>query len=192
MWRKHIPIRPQKELNNKIFITDDHIREALTLIEEKWKDKNTTLIFKLLVYSGIRLEHAWRLLNEFDERKLLIENDVAMYPIESIAKGKKKGYFAFMPADFATQLDEWNSNLSHRTFYVRLGPVKWKPPVDNPVSPIRIRAWFQNFAIEHGVRIEALRFIVGHSPATVGEAHYYNLKKIAKDEYRELLGKFPI
>jgi len=191
LWRKHLPTKSANSRGGKVFITDEHIREALKLIEEKWNDEATTTLYKLLVYSGIRLEHAWRLLTTFDQRLLIIEDDVAMYPIDDLTRGNKRGYFAFMPSDFAETLRKYDI-LKLPSYKDRLAPHRWKPPIDNPVSPIRIRAWFQNFAIEHGVRVEALRFIVGHSPVTVGEAHYYNMKKIAREEYRKLIGKFPI
>ncbi|WP_048086470.1 integrase [Ferroglobus placidus] len=84
------------------------------------------------------------------------------------------------------------SGFTVATYEKRFAPARWNPREDNPTSALGIRAWFQNFAIEHVAKTEALRFIVGHSPATVGEAHYYNLKRIAKEEYVKLIGKFPI
>ncbi|ADC66173.1 SSV1 integrase, C-fragment [Ferroglobus placidus DSM 10642] len=191
IWRKHLPTKTGNKKGEKIFLTDKDVVKCFKLIKEKWNDEVTINLYKLLVFSGIRLEHAYRLLESFDKRKLIIEGKVAMYPIEEITKGHKKGYFAFLPAEFARKLEKYDM-MKLAAYKSRLTPKQWKPPVDSPVSPIRIRAWFQNFAIEHGVKTEALRFIVGHSPATVGEAHYYNLKKIAKEEYKKIVDKFPI
>ena len=60
LWRKHLPTKSANSRGGKVFITDEHIREALKLIEEKWNDEATTTLYKLLVYSGIRLKHAWK------------------------------------------------------------------------------------------------------------------------------------
>uniref|UniRef100_A0A7C3YLY6 Integrase SSV1 C-terminal domain-containing protein n=2 Tax=Geoglobus ahangari TaxID=113653 RepID=A0A7C3YLY6_9EURY len=192
LWRKHMPIKPAYERKKTIFLTNEDIAEAHELIKEKWKDEATEILFKLITFSGIRYEHAYRMLKTFDKRKLIIENDIAYYPIEELTKGKKKGYFAFMPAEFAKKLRKFDDLLNEESYKNRLQPSRWKPPRDNPVSVIRIRSWFQNFAIDNGLRTEAVRFIVGHSPASVGEAHYYNMLKIAKDEYRKIVDKFPI
>ncbi len=191
IWRKHLPTKTGKKRGEKIFLTDKDIGKAYELIKQKWKDEVTEALFKLMVFSGIRLKHAYSLLQTFDRRKMIIEGEIGMYPIEDLTKGTKKGYFAFMPSDFAENLKRYDM-MKLTAYKCRLTPKKWRPPVDNPVSPIRIRAWFQNFAIEHGVKVEAVRFIVGHSPATVGEAHYYNMKKLARDEYKKIIDKFPI
>lgn len=132
------------------------------------------------------------MLEEFDHSRLIIENEVAMYPLDSIGNSNKKVYFAYMPEDFARELKPTTKEINYYAIKSRLTPKVWKPPVDIPISPVRIRTWFQNFAIEHGLKTEAVRFIVGHSPITVGEAHYYNLRKLARDEYRKLIDSFPI
>ncbi len=191
IWRKHLPTKTGKKRGEKIFLTDKDVIEGYKLIKKKWNDEVAINLYKLLVFSGIRLEHAYRMLKSFDKRKLIIENRVAMYPIEELRKGKKRGYFAFMPAEFAEKIGKYDM-MALGAYKSRLTPKQWKPPVDSSVSPVRIRSWFQNFAIENGVRTEAVRFIVEHSPATVGEAHYYNMKKIAKEEYEKIVDKFPI
>jgi len=193
LWRKYLPTKvgKGKKKEAKIFLTDKDIKEAYKLIKEKWKDEATEALFKLLVFSGLRFEHAYKMLSEFDKRKLIVEGKIAMYPIEHLVKGKKKGYFAFMPAEFAKKLKKYDL-LKKTAYFSRLQPSRWKPPEDNPVSAVRIRSWFQNFAIENGVRTEALRFIVGHSALTIGEAHYYNMRKIAKEEYSKIVDEFPI
>lgn len=191
LWRKRLPLK-NVEKRKKVFITTDDVVEANRLIKEKWKDEATELIFKLIVFSGIRLEHAHRLLLTFNPRDVIYEGKIAYYPIEDLTKGKKKGYFVFMPSEFAKKLKRFEKLLDYKTFKTRLQPERWKPPQDNPVSAVRIRSWFQNFAIDNGLKLEAVRFIVGHAPTTVGEEHYYNMLKIAKDEYVKLVDKFPI
>jgi len=164
LWRKHLPTKPAKKKGEKIFLTNKHIKEGLELIEEKWNDETTTNIYKLLVYSGMRLEHAVRMLEEFNRSKLIVENDVAMYPLDSVGKGNKKVYFAFMPEDFAKELEPVSDGIKYNAIKSRLTPRVWKPSVDIPVSPVRIRAWFQNFAIEHGQKTEAIKVYCGTLP----------------------------
>jgi len=192
LWRNHMPIEASYERKDTIFLTNEQVAEAYELIKEKWKDEATEILFKLVVFSGIRFEHAHRLINTFDKRKLIIEDNIAYYPIQDLTKGKKQGYFAFMPVEFAKKLRKFDKLLKSNSYENRLQPTRWKPPRDNPTCVVRLRSWFQNFAIDNGLRTEAVRFIVGHSPATVGEAHYYNMLKIAREEYKKIVDKFPI
>lgn len=37
------------------YLKDEEIRQAYEWLKEKWKDEDTELLFKLLVFSGIRL-----------------------------------------------------------------------------------------------------------------------------------------
>ena len=192
-WKKHMPTKTGKtKEEGKIFLTDEDIKEAYRLIQEKWNDEATTTLFKLMVFSGIRLEHAYKILQTFDPKKLVIEGDIAYYPFEELTKGKKKGYCAFMPAKFAKKLKRFDNLLGYGSYKNRLNPRRWKPKEDNPTTPVRIRSWFQNFAIDNDLKPEVVRFIVGHSPATVGEKHYYDKLKHARKGYRELVHKFPI
>lgn len=188
VWRRHLKIEAL-EKKEKEFATTEDIVEAYKLVKEKWKDEVTETLFKLLFYSGQRLEHAYEMLKTFDPGKLEFKDKVALYPTEAIAKGHKRTFYAFMPKEFAQKLKKPEKMLDVKSYTNRLDPSRWKPPIDNPTSAKTIRAWFQTFAFEEGLRREAIDFIVGHVPQTVAEKHYLELKSIAVKEYEKLANK---
>ncbi len=204
IWKKHMPTKPQKEKEEKkeaeeeeeeekIFLTNEQVAEAYKLVKEKWKDEATELLFKLIVFSGIRFEHAYRILKTFNPKKLEFHGDVAVYPTGDVAKGYKLSFYAFMPAEFAKKLKRFDKLLAEGTYKSRLQPSRWKPPKDNPASVVRLRSWFQNFARgQHNLKFEAVEYMVGHKPQTVAERHYLDLFNTALEEYRKIVDKFPI
>jgi len=127
IWRKYLPTKTGKKKGGKKYITDKHIKQAYKLIKEKWKDPVTEDLFKLMVYSGICYEHAYKLFKTFDPKKLVFENSFAMYPIEELTgayegEGTKEGYMAFMPAEFARKLERPKKMLSVGSYKGRLNP----------------------------------------------------------------------
>lgn len=111
--------------------------------------------------------------------------------MDALMEGKKKAYIALMPAEFAKKLKRFELQKIG-TYKSRLQPSRWKPPKDNPVSAVRIRAWFQNFAISNGIPPDIIEFIVGHRPVGTGQAHYWNNIKHATENYEKIVDKFPI
>ena len=193
LWRRHLPTKPAKKKGEKkIFLRDEDIRKGLELIEEKWEDKTTTTLYKLMVFSGIRLEHAYKVLKTFDDQYLIIEEDIAYYPIEEIARGKKLAYLVFMPSSFAETIERPKRMFTIPVYRDRLNPLRWKPPQNCPISSIRIRSWWMNFVTKNGMKREAREFIVGHKPGDVTGQHYLDLKNLAIEEYKKIVDKFPI
>lgn len=60
------------------------------------------------------------------------------------------------------------------------------------VSAKTIRKWNLNKMIKEGVTESLADFIQGRASLTVGSAHYLNKMGQAKDQYRRIMGKFPI
>jgi len=78
-----------KSNKREIYLKDEEVKEAYEWIKQKWDDE-TVMLFELIVYSGIRLKHALRMLKTFDYRKLEFNGDVARYPMEGITTGEKQ------------------------------------------------------------------------------------------------------
>ncbi|HIP32472.1 MAG TPA: hypothetical protein EYG86_06910 [Crocinitomicaceae bacterium] len=50
------PITLIRSKRRGTYLKDEEIRQAYEWLKEKWKDEDTELLFKLLVFSGIRLD----------------------------------------------------------------------------------------------------------------------------------------
>ncbi|WP_456328101.1 integrase [Archaeoglobus sp.] len=80
--------------------------EVIEASYRRIKSDETKMIFKLLAFSGIRVVEASKLLSEFDKSKLMINGNIAKYPL-SMLRGTK---YAYMPKDFALELRRINLN----------------------------------------------------------------------------------
>mgnify|MGYP000389064932 CR=1 FL=1 len=163
-----------------VFIDDSELIDAYKSL----RDEKSKLLFELLVYSGIRLRQAIEMLKNFDPQNLIIIEDkgIARYPILSLSKGQKKGFFAYMPADFAKKLRKIEISYSHAKDLIR----------HDRVSANSIRKWHYNFLIMHGVPPEVADFIQGRRPATVGAMHYLAKARQADEFYSKVVELFPL
>ena len=70
---------------------DEYFPEDSKVIEtfRKFRDGRYKILFKLLVFSGIRLREALHLLKTFDKNKLITNDKIAKYPL-GLNRGSKK------------------------------------------------------------------------------------------------------
>ena len=141
-------------------------------------------IYSLLVYSGNRLTHIHRMLENFDERNIVIENEVAHYPTSYLSSGTKKTFHLFFPTSYIPELRKLCSLKSYCSVMkdIRSGRVTAKT----------IRKWHLNVMIKEGITESVADFVQGRASATVGSAHYLNKVQQAVNQYRRLIGKLPI
>ncbi len=180
-WRKKIPIPTAKV--QEIYITNEELLEAYEKLKGKKPIYKT--IFKMVVYSGARLKHIYEALKSFDPEKVVIVDNIARYPIASLTKGAKKGYWLYFPAEFLDELKKAKITQEYKTIQKKIAHGR--------VNAETIRKWHFNFMIiENDVPESTADFIQGRRPATVGSAHYLNKTKKADKEYRKIVDKFPI
>ena len=177
-------IKVEKAGVREVFISDEELLKAWDTIKQK--SKKLQIIFKLLVYSGIRGKQAVAMLSNFDPDKMVFKDKIARYPIAEISKGAKKGYWAYMPKDFAKELisfmKEFKGKITKKTVdHIIVGRV----------SASTIRKWHLNFMIENGVPESVADFIQGRASVTVGSTHYLNKTKQADEWYSRVVDKFP-
>ncbi len=167
-----------------IFISDDEIVEAWENHVSK-QPEDIRILYKLLVYSGIRASHAVPLLNTYDKQQLIEMEDlgIARYPILEFSKGQRRGYFAYMPLEFARE-ELRGVYISYRDYTER---ARYKR-----VSANTIRKWHYNFMIENGFPESVADFVQGRKPASVGAMHYLAVARQADKLYSQLVDKFPI
>jgi len=161
--------------------SDNYIPDDSKVIEtfRKIKDERYRILYKLLAYSGIRLKEAIFLLNNFDEEKLIINEEIAKYPL-SLDRRTKKSYYAYMPREFALELRKMKINEDASKQYLRR----------RGLSPKYLRKWNYNFLIINGVPESVADFIQGRASFTVGSMHYLAKVKQADEWYSRVVDKF--
>jgi intergrase/recombinase len=189
-------LTPIKSKRRGIYLKDEEIKQAYLWLKEKWKDKDTELLFKLLVFSGIRLDHALDLLYNFDPRKLEFRGRVARYPLTDISNEIKSGEYAFMPAEFARKLKKIKKKLGYQTWENRINVKRWRGDEKYKKSRVdanAIRKWFGNFCLSHDVSESATEYFMGHAIKGMGGKAYFDLRdKLSWREYEKVVDKFPI
>lgn len=151
--------------------SDDEVIKAYNRI----KAEETKIIFKLLAFSGIRIVEAATLLSDFDSSKLMINGNIARYPL-FMQRRTKNVYYAYMPKDFALKLKRIriSKHAIENRFY-RLGlPAKY------------LRKWNYNFLILKGVPESVADFIQGRASITIGSMHYLAKVKQADEWYSRI------
>ena len=154
--------------------SDDEVIEAFT----RFDDENYRLVFKLIAFSGLRIREVVRMLNNFDKRRLMINGDIAKYPLFD-ERSTKKVFFAYMPKHFALELKRIKvTEQGIKNYFYRRGlPAKY------------LRKWNYNFLILNGVPESVADFIQGRASITVGSMHYLAKVKQADEWYSRVVDK---
>ena len=147
------------------------------------KKEETKMVFKLLAFSGIRIVEASALVSNFKESELMLNGNIAKYPLSMLRK-TKNAYYAYIPKEFALELER--IDLTKKAIINRFCafhmPGKY------------LRKWNYNFLILNGVPESVADFIQGRVPITVGSMHYLAKVKQADEWYsrvtKKLLGIF--
>jgi intergrase/recombinase len=174
-WRRYIKIK--KSGVTEIYVSDDEIRNAYKSYPEDLKP-----VYQLLLYSGNRLAHIHKMLKHFDERNIVVDGDIAHYPTSSFSSGTKRTFHVFFPTSFIPTLKSINQiyGYDHYSKKMRRGRVSAKT----------VRKWHLNMMVSEGVNEGTADFIQGRAPATVGNAHYLNKVKHAKEAYKKIIWRF--
>ena len=154
--------------------SDEEIKTAF----KRFDDEKYKIVFKLLAFSGLRIREAVEMLNDFNENRLMINGNIARYPLFSKRKTKKT-YFAYMPKEFALELRKMNvTEQGVKNYFSRRElPAKY------------LRKWNYNFLILRGVPESVADFIQGRASITVGSMHYLAKVKQADEWYSRVADK---
>ena len=157
--------------------TDEQVKSAFN----KTRNGRHKTIFLLLAYSGIRITEAVKMLREFDRDKLIVNGDIAKYPL-SYNRGQKRLSYVYMPKAFALSLHKVHSSQK----------VVLTIKHQSGLSPKYLRKWFYNFLILNNVPESVADFIEGRSPESVGSMHYLAKVKQADYWYRFIIPSFRV
>jgi intergrase/recombinase len=117
-----------------------------------------------------------KMLREFDRDKLIVNGDIAKYPL-SYNRGQKRLSYVYMPKAFALSLHKVHSSQK----------VVLTIKHQSGLSPKYLRKWFYNFLILNNVPESVADFIEGRSPESVGSMHYLAKVKQADYWYHQVL-----
>jgi len=162
--------------NSDNFVPTD---EQIKIAYHKTRNGRHKTIFLLLAYSGIRITEAVKMLSEFDTNKLIVNGDIAKYPL-SYNRGQKRLSYVYMPKEFALTLHKMHSSQK----------VVMTIKHQSGLSPKYLRKWFYNFLILNNVPESVADFIEGRAPESVGSMHYLSRVKQADYWYEKVLSIF--
>jgi len=177
---------------------DKLVEKGLECVIQKWNDEFTTTMYKLIVFTGLRPKHAFKLLTTWDKSRLEILGKVAVYDTEGLFRGRIKQVpeRLCMPTEFARKLKKFRSELKAKTYEDRLNISDWKtkpPGCDIPkISAQFLRVWFENFMKRHDIEPDYRKYFMGHSIPGVTAKHYEDIVEFAPEEYEKIVDKFPI
>ena len=160
-------IHKSRRSNSDNFVpTDEQVKSAF----DKTRNGRHKTIFLLMAYSGIRITEAVKMLREFDKDKLIVNCDIAKYPL-SYNRGQKRVSYVYVPKEFALKL--------HKAYSSQKVVLAIKH--QSGLSPKYLRKWFYNFLILNNVPESVADFIEGRAPESVGSMHY--LAKVKQADY---------
>ena len=176
-WRRFVKIKKSGVV--EVYVDEEEIKQGYKNCPEEMKP-----IYSLLVYSGNRLTHIHQMLKDFDEHNIIIDGEVAHYPTSFLSSGAKRTFHLFFPISYIPELKKVCSLKSYCSV---LKEIK-----SGRVSAKTIRKWHLNMMIKEGITESLADFIQGRASITVGSTHYLNKVQQAVDQYRRVVGKFPI
>ncbi|WP_297127658.1 integrase [Thermococcus sp.] len=168
-------IKIKKAGASRTFITDEELREAYGYFKKHGR-REELILFKLLLFSGLRLTHAIKVLNEFDRKKLTVLGNIAKYELFT-HEGTKLAYYAYMPKELAEELFKSDYSYDMAKKYLRYGRVTAKS----------IRKWFATFLIKQNVPPSVINYIQGRVPQKVLDAYYAELENLADEAYSRVV-----
>ena len=177
-WRRFVKIKKSGVV--EIYVNDAEIKNGYEECPEEMKP-----VYSLLIYSGNRLTHIHQMLPKISMsvmQSLKVKSPTIQLPFYLAAQRRLSTYFS--PASYLSELRRICNLKSYCSVMkeIRSGRVTAKT----------IRKWHLNVMIKEGITESIADFIQGRSSTTVGSTHYLNKVQQAVDQYRRLIGKFPI
>ena len=149
------------------YVPDDNkVIEAYKRINPKYKT-----VFKLFLFSGIRITEAVLFLREYNRDKVVTNGNISRYPLFAIRRNKRS-YFVYFPSKFVDEIKRMDIRDRAISSAFRK---KAKLPAKY------LRKWNYNFLIMHNVPESVADFIQGRSPVSIGSMHY--LAKVKQADY---------
>ncbi|WP_167890281.1 integrase [Thermococcus sp. 18S1] len=171
--KKRIVIR---STGTDLYVPDDAEVRGWYEKRGEWEEPYQ-LVFELILFSGIRVSEALKVLSEFEPSRLHINDQYAYYDL-GWSRGSKKSWVVFMPPELANRLkrltvtdDGVYSYFSKRKIHLKY-----------------LRKWFINKALEAGAPVNVVKFLAGHSlSGDITSLHYIDMLGQARRYYPDIL-----
>jgi len=148
--------------------SDEDVFQALSRACEGSQELCT--VYKLLIYSGLRLEEVVKVISEQDEEKWIRIGDFWKYPL-AWKRGSKQAFYMYTlekPQKMHVS-SKWISNWASK---------------NDVLNPKYVRKWVATKMMSLGIPEEIVNFIQGRVPQDVLSKHYLKLSTLA-DQYYE-------
>ena len=164
-----------RSISPDLFIpTDEMVKDAYLKLDEQ----RFQTLYKILAYSGIRITELVELISKYEPERLIINENVAKYPLGFI-RGKKQSFYVYLPKEVASELKHFR--ISIRSIVYKFG--------EAGLSGKYLRKWFYNFLIYNNVPESVADFMEGGATQTVGSMHYLSRVKQADYWYEKIVKK---
>ncbi|MEM1831617.1 MAG: integrase, partial [Desulfurococcaceae archaeon] len=148
--------------------SDEEVKKAL---EEACRSSEPLCwVYKLLIYSGLRLSEVCKLLREQEDGKWINGNGFWKYPL-AWKRGSKQVFYCYTlekPPRLSIS-EKWVSNWAAK---------------NNVLNPKYIRKWFSTKMLQLGVSEEVVNFIQGRIPQSILAKHYLKFSVLADEAYK--------
>jgi len=143
----------------------------------------------VILYSGARLVHVLRMIQEWDPKYLEFKDGFARYEISHFTEGYKEGFYIYMPDWLAKKLRK--VNVTEDKAKKR---INYKAKSGRLISAKFIRKWFNQFLVKLKVDKDVRNFILGRPgelSRSVESDYYLELLELTDEEYPRILENFP-
>jgi len=149
--------------------SDEDVLQALSKACES--SQELCIVYKLLIYSGLRLEEVVKVISEQEEDKWIKTGGFWKYPL-AWKRGSKQAFYMYTlekPVKMRVS-SKWISNWAAK---------------NDVLSPKYLRKWVATKMLSLGIPEEVVNFIQGRVPQDVLSKHYLKLSTLADQYYKK-------
>ena len=158
---------------------DTYVPNDITVLNafNKLQSERDKVVFKILMFSGIRISEAVKLITEYNPDKQIVNDKFLKYPLDW-DRGRKRVSYVYLPISIKNQLHRFY--LTHKI----VGSIR-----ASGLAPKYLRKWFYNFMIYNNTPESVADYIEGRAGTTVGSMHYLAKAQQADYWYEKIVEK---
>ncbi len=183
--RKNIKIVRPKKSNIDIYVpSTEEIKYSISRIKKEFSISHY-IIFKLILETGMRYTETVKLIENFNENNVEVNEDKGICVYSNFyLRGHKKSFYLFFTIRTYELIKTHLSILKKITFNNLPKQISKQKDI---ISLKYLRKYQFNLLIENEVSFEVANFIQGRSSNDVGINHYLSKKKFAVDGYQKII-----
>ena len=158
------------------------LKQIYQEVKEAYNHIGNKLLYKILVYSGMRLSQITRGIKDIDKAVIIKSEDPRKnffrIPLGNASQGHKKGFWLYIPLELKKELEN-NNSFSYNPKMLRY----------KRLTANTIRKWNLNKLLELDVPMDVINFLQGRSATNVGSLHYMDSTRAADREYERIVNR---